>query len=61
MSRAASEATPPRARIAFRVGVVGHRPDRLPEGEPALVAIRERIAEALQAVAGAVGEFAAGP
>ena len=61
MSRAASEATPPRARIAFRVGVVGHRPDRLPVGEADLAAIRERVAAALGAVAGAVAEFASGP
>lgn len=61
MSRAASDATPPRARIAFRVGVVGHRPDRLPAGEEALGEIRRRIAEVLEAVAGSVAECARGP
>ncbi len=61
MSRAASAETPPRARIAFRVGVVGHRPDRLPAGEEALAPIRERIAEVLEAVSLAVAGFAKSP
>src|SRR5579863_8406296 len=61
MSRAASDATPPRARIAFRVGVVGHRPGRLPRHEEGLDAIRRRIGEVLGAVAAAVKDFAASP
>jgi hypothetical protein len=54
-------AHPPRAAIAFRVGVVGHRPDRLPPTEAQLALLRERIGEALAAVAGAVAAFAEGP
>ena len=61
MIQPSTTAAPPRARIAFRVGVVGHRPDRLPAGEAALANVRARIAEALDAVAGAVRAFAAGP
>jgi hypothetical protein len=54
-------AHPPRAGIAFRVGVVGHRPDRLPPTEAELARLRERIGEALAAVTGAVSAFAEGP
>jgi hypothetical protein len=61
MSRAASEATPPRARIAFRVGVVGHRPGRLPADHAGLDAIRRCVGEVLAAVADSVAEVAAGP
>jgi hypothetical protein len=46
--------------MAFRVGVVGHRPDRLPVGEAALAAVRARIAEALEGVSVAVAAFASG-
>lgn len=53
--------TPPRARIAFRVGVVGHRPDRLPTDEQTLASLRTCIHEALEAVSTAVAEFARGP
>ena len=61
MSRHAANATPPHARMAYRVGVVGHRPDRLPSGEDALGEIRRRIAEVLEAVAKAVNACARGP
>ncbi|HEY1559648.1 MAG TPA: hypothetical protein VGF71_02025 [Caulobacteraceae bacterium] len=61
MSRDAFDAAPPRAGIAFRVGIVGHRPDRLPANEDALAEIRQRIAEVLEAVANAVTECARGP
>ncbi|MGH7025358.1 MAG: hypothetical protein ACREEB_17460 [Caulobacteraceae bacterium] len=53
--------TPPRARLAFRVGVVGHRPDRLPVGEDGLAEVRTRISEVLEILAGEVRRFAAGP
>src|SRR5579863_4027711 len=56
-----SRANPPRPPIAFRVGVVGHRPDRLPAEDDGLAAIRGRIAEVLEAVSLAVKRFAAGP
>lgn len=52
---------PPKARIAFRVGVVGHRPDRLPSDDEGLARIRARIAEVLQATHAAVDRFAASP
>jgi len=51
--------TPPRPPITFRVGVVGHRPDRLPQGDAGLEPLRVRLAEVLAAVAAAVAEFAA--
>ncbi|HEY7852313.1 MAG TPA: hypothetical protein VIB82_05015 [Caulobacteraceae bacterium] len=47
--------------MAFRVGVVGHRPDRLPLAEPELARLRVRIGEVLAAVAAAVADFAKGP
>ena len=53
--------TPPRPPIAFRVGVVGHRPDRLPRDEAGLEVLRARLAQVLEAVADAVHAFAAGP
>jgi hypothetical protein len=57
MSRAVSDAAPPRPGIAFRVGVTGHRPDRLPAGDVALSAVRRRVAEVLELVAESVTEF----
>jgi len=60
MTRHAQLGAPPMARIAFRVGVVGHRPDRLPAGESALAAVRARISEVLEGVSGAVTRFATG-
>jgi len=55
----AERAAPPRARIAYRVGVVGHRPDRLPADAVGLAAVRERLAQALGAVTAAVHGFQA--
>lgn len=34
---------PPRPRLAFRVGIVGHRPDRLPDDELRLRQLRETL------------------
>lgn len=48
---------PPRARIAFRVGVVGHRPNKLPKTDAALESIRARITEVLGAVTKTVRDF----
>ncbi|MDQ2860756.1 MAG: DUF4231 domain-containing protein [Pseudomonadota bacterium] len=53
--------TPPRAAMAFRVGVVGHRPDRLPRDDAGLEAIRGRMADVLVGVAKAMADFAADP
>ena len=50
---------PPRARLALRVGVVGHRPNRLPGDEATLAALRARIAEVLRAVRDEVARFQA--
>lgn len=61
MGQATSDVAPPRARIAFRVGVVGHRPARLPADGGSLAALRVRIGEALEAVVIAVAGFARGP
>jgi hypothetical protein len=56
----AERSRPPRARMAFRVGVVGHRPDRLPRDPAGLEAIRARMADILAGVAAAVSDFAGG-
>lgn len=48
---------PPHARLAFRVGVIGHRPDRLPDDPAARAAIRETIATVLDEVRIAVSSF----
>lgn len=50
-------AHPPRARMAFRVGVVGHRFDRLPADAAGLAAIDGRIRTVLEAVGLAIAEF----
>ncbi len=47
--------TPPRAPLSFRVGVVGHRPNRLKGAELALLA--ERLHEVLDQVGSAVREL----
>ncbi|MBA3812323.1 MAG: hypothetical protein H0X27_11905 [Caulobacteraceae bacterium] len=57
----AARATPPRLPIVFRVGVVGHRPDRLPQDNGGLEAVRARLAQALGAVADAVADFEKNP
>ncbi len=53
--------SPPRAPLAFRVGVVGHRPDRLPKDSAGLDAISARLAQVLAAVARGVHRFADTP
>jgi hypothetical protein len=53
---APSDGTPPKAPITFRVGVVGHRPDRLGAADlPVLDQVVERL---LREVQGAVAAFA---
>ena len=51
--------SPPRARLALRVGVVGHRPNRLPDDEATLAALRARIAQVLRAARDEVARFQA--
>ncbi|MBV8594148.1 MAG: hypothetical protein JOZ27_07605 [Caulobacteraceae bacterium] len=58
---AARSTSPPRAAIAFRVGIVGHRPDRLPDDAAGRAAIRRRLGEVLIAARDAVRAFAATP
>ena len=48
---------PPHARLTFRVGVVGHRPDRLPESADSLKDLQGRIGEILAAVKDSVARF----
>ncbi len=55
--RGSSHAGPPRARMTYRVGVVGHRPHRLPSHPEGLEAIGERLAEILSTIAAAVREI----
>ena len=54
-----SPTSPPRARLAFRVGVVGHRPDRLPTDKAGLEALRDRISTVLAAARSAAETFQA--
>jgi hypothetical protein len=54
----AIEATPLRARLSFRVGVVGDRPSQLPKGAGATT-LYQRLFSALSAVRDAVQAFAA--
>jgi hypothetical protein len=60
-AKAHGRVAPPRTVIAFRVGVVGHRPDRLPPENGGLAVVRSNVAEVLEAVSSAVKRFAAGP
>ncbi len=57
----AARPSPPGLPIVFRVGVVGHRPDRLPQDNGGLEAVRARLAQALGAVADAVARFEKSP
>jgi hypothetical protein len=54
MSASSALRTPPRARLAFRVGVLGHRPNRLPTD---VAALRLRLRETLEALKVAVEDF----
>ncbi len=53
--------SPPRARLAFRVGVVGHRPNRLPGDETGQDAIRDLVFAVLEAVRDGVEAFRSEP
>jgi hypothetical protein len=50
--------SPPRASIAFRVGIVGHRPNRLPKDEATLDTLQQRLRFVLEEVKSAVLKFA---
>ena len=50
--------SPPRARLAFRVGIVGHRPDRLPKDQSTLDALQRLLRCVLEVVQAEVSAFA---
>lgn len=49
--------SPPHARLAYRVSIVGHRPNRLPKDRSELDILRGRISSALAAAKEAVLDF----
>ena len=53
--------TPPKARATFRIGVVGHRPNRLPEDTARLNLLRTTLGNILEYAKASVGEVAATP
>jgi hypothetical protein len=55
-----SDARPPRAPLAFRVGVIGHRPNKLPD-KASQHALRSLIAHALTHISDAVQTCRIGP
>ncbi len=50
---------PPKSRLAFRVGIVGHRPNRLPKNAATLADLRNQLAAVLRSVQSAVEQFSA--
>ena len=59
MSLASTRLTsPPRAAVAFRVGIVGHRPNRLPKDQKTLDALRSMLRCVLEEVQAEVFKFA---
>ena len=61
MTEPARLTSPPRAPLAFRVGIVGHRPNRLPADQAGQEAIQSRLATVLAAVKSALQSFASSP
>jgi len=59
--RAATLTSPPRAVIAFRVGVVGHRPNRLPKDKETLDTLRQMLRDILEDVKAEISNYAASP
>ena len=55
--RAATLTSPPRAALAFRVGVVGHRPNRLPKDKDSLDALRDMLRIVLEEVKAEVSNY----
>ena len=51
--------SPPKARLTFRVGIVGHRPNRLPSGPEALAVLRGMIRSILAEASEAALAFSA--
>lgn len=59
--RSTSPDSPPRADLAFRVGIVGHRPDRLPKDMKDLDNLRRMLRSTLEAVKAGVQKYADSP
>jgi hypothetical protein len=59
--RAPALTSPPRTVIAFRVGIVGHRPNRLPKDNENLDMLRQALREVLEEVKTEVSNYAASP
>jgi hypothetical protein len=60
MSRSVTSLTsPPRAIIAFRVGIVGHRPNRLPKDAESLDVLRHTLRNILEDVKAEISNYAA--
>ncbi len=57
MHATAPSKSPPKARLAFRVGVVGHRPNRLPQDEARQLQLRTILGDILENVGAAVEAF----
>ena len=57
-AKSAQSKSPPRARLAFRVGIVGHRPDRLPRDAATLEALSRTLRNVLEVVQTEVTNFA---
>src|SRR3981081_1582545 len=53
--------SPPRAELGFRVGLVGHRPSRVPKDTAKLDALRQMLHSALQDVKAEVLRYAGEP
>jgi hypothetical protein len=50
--------SPPRAVLAFRVGIVGHRPNRLPKDKDTLDALRQMLRNVLEDVKADLSDYA---
>jgi hypothetical protein len=50
--------SPPRAVLAFRVGIVGHRPNRLPQDKESLDTLRHMLRSILEEVKAEISDYA---
>lgn len=58
MLRRTKSPSPPRPVMTFRVGVVGHRPNRLPKEKESLDALRQMIRDILEEVKAGISNYA---
>jgi hypothetical protein len=56
-SQSTRSATPPRADLAFRVGIIGHRPNRLPKDKAVLDTLRTLLRSMLEEVKAEVSDY----